>query len=66
MAGAIFGGGPCRRAPAAVYASGTDLTNRGRHGDLDTLPSPQIMPVIRPASAPNGRRHGGFDKLSAF
>ncbi len=34
MAGAIVGRGDCRRDPAAVYASVTDLTNRSRHGDV--------------------------------
>ncbi len=29
-----FSRGACRRDPKAEYASATDLTNRGRHGDV--------------------------------
>ncbi len=47
-------------------ASGGERHVAFRGAKDHTLPSPRIMPVIRAASAPNGRRQGGFDELSAF
>ncbi len=54
MAGAIFGRGACRRVPEAVYASATDLTNRGRHGDFAAeierkITKVSIAPPLGPA-----------------
>ena len=51
MAGAIFWRGDFRRDPEAVYASATDLTNRGRHGDFEQALRERKIAVSRPQPA---------------